>query len=144
MRDRHVFVCKSVEILNIFYTLTFKQIFSKTQTLFKKPEYCFLVESTKIGNASFPSKTALLEANIIRQIECGVQNEPITKNGVLPVTTLFFRKFCYNLRNSYKELIWFTNQPSVYIHTFREHWSFIWGCFLSVCILKKFGFQIAI
>ena len=27
---------------------------------------------------------------MFRQIECGVQNEPITKNGVLPGTTLFF------------------------------------------------------
>ena len=27
-------------------------------------EYCFLVESTKIGNAIFPYKTALSEANV--------------------------------------------------------------------------------
>ena len=27
---------------------------------------------------------------ILRQIEWGVQNRPITKNGVLPLTTLFF------------------------------------------------------
>ena len=28
----------------------------------------------------------------------------MTKNGVLPVTALFFRKFCFSLRTSYKEL----------------------------------------
>ena len=30
---------------------------------------------------------------MLRQIEWWVQNEPITKNGVLPVTTLCFSKF---------------------------------------------------
>ena len=33
------------------------------QTLFKNPEYHFLVESTKIENATFPYKAALSEAN---------------------------------------------------------------------------------
>ena len=42
---------------------------------------------------------------MIRQIEWGVQNGPITKNGVLPVTKLFFQKFCFSLRTSYNELI---------------------------------------
>ena len=54
---------QSVEILNIFNTLTLKQIFWKTKTFFKKLEYRFLVESTKIENASFPYKTAISEAN---------------------------------------------------------------------------------
>ena len=27
---------------------------------------------------------------MLRQVEWGVQNEPITKTGVLPVTTLYF------------------------------------------------------
>ena len=31
---------------------------------FKKLEYRFLVESTKIENASFPYKTAISEANV--------------------------------------------------------------------------------
>ena len=34
------------------------------QTLFKKPEYLFLVESTKIDSITFPYKTALLEASV--------------------------------------------------------------------------------
>ena len=54
---------QSLEILNVFYTLTVKLVFSKTQTLFKKLEYRFLVESTKIENTTFPYKTALSEAN---------------------------------------------------------------------------------
>ena len=42
---------------------------------------------------------------MLRQIEWGVQNGPITKNVVLPVSSLFFRKFCFSIRTCYKELI---------------------------------------
>ena len=62
---------------------------------------------------------------MLRKIEWGVQNGPITKNGFLPVTTLLFRKFWFSLRTSYKELIGCTNHPNVHIHTFRKRWSFI-------------------
>ena len=34
------------------------------KTFFKKLEYRFLVETTKIENTSFPFKTALSEANV--------------------------------------------------------------------------------
>ena len=44
------------------------------QTLFKKLEYHFLVESTKIDSITFPYKTALSEKPMLRQIEWGVQN----------------------------------------------------------------------
>ena len=53
-----------VTILNVFNILTSKQIFWKTKTLVKKPEYLFLVESTKIENASFSYITAISEANV--------------------------------------------------------------------------------
>ena len=71
---------------------------------------------------------------MLRQIEWWVQNGPITKNGVLPVTT--FWKFCFSLRTSYKEFIFCTNYPNVHIHTFRKRWSFIWLCFFPVSILN--------
>ena len=45
-------------------TLTLIQTFWKAKTFFKKLEYRFLVETTKIENTSFPFKTALSEANI--------------------------------------------------------------------------------
>ena len=54
----------SLEILNIFNTLTLKQIFWKTKTFFKRLEYSFLVEYKKIENETFPYKTALSETNI--------------------------------------------------------------------------------
>ena len=44
---------------------------------------------------------------------------------MLPVTTFFWR-FCFNLRTCYKELIWWTTDPNVHIHTVHKHWSFIW------------------
>ena len=64
LRDRHVFMWQSVEILNIFSTLALKQIFWKTKTFFKKLENRFLFESTKIENTSFPFKPAISEANV--------------------------------------------------------------------------------
>ena len=50
----------------------------------------FLVKNNKIENALFPYKTALSEANL-NQIEWWIRTGPITKNGVLPVTTFLFK-----------------------------------------------------
>ena len=47
----------------------------------------------------------LCQKPMLRQIEWGVPNGPTTNNGVLPVTTLVFRKYCFSLRTSYKEFI---------------------------------------
>ena len=64
LRDQHVFMWQSLKILNVFNALSLKQIFWKTKNFFKKLEHRFLVESTKIENASFPFKTAISEANV--------------------------------------------------------------------------------
>ena len=40
------------------------QFFWKTKTFFKKQEYRFLVEATKIEKTLFPFNTALSEANV--------------------------------------------------------------------------------
>ena len=76
--------------MNFFNTLTLKQIFWKKANPLKKLVYRFLFESTKIENAAFPDKTALCQQLILRQIAWGVQNRPITKKGVLPVTASSF------------------------------------------------------
>ena len=55
---------QSLEISNVFNTLTLKQISWKTETFFKKLEYHFINESTKIEAKTFPYKTDLLEANV--------------------------------------------------------------------------------
>ena len=52
------------EILNVFNTLTLKQIFWKTKAFFKKLEYRFLVERAKIENASLLYKITISEANV--------------------------------------------------------------------------------
>ena len=80
---------QSVEILNVCNTLTLKQIFWKTNFFSQKLEYSFLVESTKIENASFPYKTAMSEANVKtnRIVQRRVQIGPVTKSGV--TTSLF-------------------------------------------------------
>ena len=53
---------------------------------FEKLEYRFLADNTKIENASFPYKTTLSEANV-KTNRMASTNGPITKNGVLLVTT---------------------------------------------------------
>ena len=73
---------------------------------------------------------------MLRQIERWVQNGSITKNGVLLGTTSFLLKILFSLRTCYKESIQYTNDPIVHIHTFCKRWSFIWGCFFAVSILK--------
>ena len=55
---------RSVKVSIVLNTLTFKQIFWKRKTFFKKLEYRFLVQTTKIDNTSFPLKTTLPEANV--------------------------------------------------------------------------------
>ena len=49
---------QSLEVLNFFNTLTLNQIFWKTKTFYKKLEHCFLAESTKNDNITFPYKTS--------------------------------------------------------------------------------------
>ena len=73
---------------------------------------------------------------MFRQIVWWVQNGPITNNGVLPVTTFFFKKFCFSLGTSYKELIWCTNDPNADIPTFCKWWTFIWRSFFPVSIIN--------
>ena len=73
-----------LEILSVFNTLTLTKIFWKTKSFFKKPMYRFLVKSIKIETTTCP---------MLRKIEWEVQNRPITKNWVLPVTTLFSENF---------------------------------------------------
>ena len=57
------------------------------KTFFKKLEYRFLVERTKIEKASFPYKTAISEANV--KTNRMVTTKCAYPKGVLPVTTLF-------------------------------------------------------
>ena len=73
---------------------------------------------------------------MLRQIEWWVQNGPITKNRVLPVTTLPFWKFSFSLRTSCKELIWCTSYTYAHTPAYCKRWGFIWWCFFPMSILK--------
>ena len=80
-----------MKVSNVFNTLTLKQIFWKTKTFFKKLRYRFLVESTKIDNASFPYESVISEANV-------KTNRMVTTKWTyhkerMSVTNLFFENF---------------------------------------------------
>ena len=80
--------------------LNFETSFFWKKTLFEKLDCRFLVESTTIENTTFPYKTPLSKVSVKRKIEWGVQNGPITKNAVLPLTALLFWKLNLILRTS--------------------------------------------
>ena len=105
-------------MLNVFSNLTLKLIFWKRKTFFKKLEYRFLVESTKIENAWFSYKTATSGANV-KTYRMMSTKLTYRKERSFPVTTLFFRKFCFSVRTSYKEFIWCINDPNVHVRFFR-------------------------
>ena len=48
-----------------------------------------MLKALKLGMQHFITKLAC-QKSLFRQIEWGVQNGPITKNKVLPLTSLFF------------------------------------------------------
>ena len=104
--------------------LNSKTDFVENKNLFQKLENCFLVESTKIKNVSFQYKTATPEANVKTNRMVSTK-WTITKNRVLPVTTLYFLKLCFCLRTSYKRLMSCTTNPNAHIRTFCKHWSII-------------------
>ena len=74
------------------------------QTLVKKLEDRFLVESTKIENVTFPYKPALLEANV-KANRIGSTKRTCDKEWSFPSNYLIFLNFFFSLRTSYKELI---------------------------------------
>ena len=78
LRDKHGFMWQPQGMLNVFKMLTLKKRFLKSYNFFQKPGGLFLVQTT------------MNQKRMLRQIEWGVQNRPITKNGRLPPTTSFF------------------------------------------------------
>ena len=87
-----------------FEYFNFETTFLKNEIFFQKTKVQFFSLNTKIENASFPFKTVMPEVNL-KANRMGVRNGSIKKNGVLPVTALFFQKFCFSLRTFCEELI---------------------------------------
>ena len=98
-----MFYVTSVEILNDFNTSTLNHTLWKRKIFFKKLEHCFLVESTKTENTLLQYKTAISEANFKTKV---VSTKWTYHKERSFVTNYFiFRKFCFSLVTSYKELI---------------------------------------
>ena len=64
-----------------------------------------------------------------------VQNGPNRKERTFFCNYFIFRRFYFNLRNSYKELIWWPNHPNVHIHTLEYYLR----CYFPVSIPKLGG-----
>ena len=94
--ERFTCFCVTIsENFEHFQYFNLKIRFSGKRKLFSKNRST--VETTKTENTSFPFKTALSEANVKTN---KLQNGPITKSRILPVTTLFFWKICSSFRTS--------------------------------------------
>ena len=131
---------QSVKILKVSNALTLKQIFLRTKTFFKKLEYHFLVQNTKTENASFSYKAATSEANLkTNRMVSEYKMDLSQRTDFCQQTTLFFWKFCFSLRTSYKELIWYTNEPNTHILTFRKRWILFDGAFSRSVSLNVFN-----
>ena len=76
-------ICENFECFQYF---NFEKDFLENETVFQKTGVTFLVESTKIENASFPYKSAIRELNVKTNRMITIQ----TKSGVLSETALFF------------------------------------------------------
>ena len=127
LRDRHVLMWQSLEILNIFDTLTLKQVLWRIKTIFKNLVYRCLVESSVIESVTFSYKTVLLKVktNWMVSTKCTYHKERSF------ATILFFWNFNLNIRTSFD-----TNYSNIHINIFCKRLSFIWGCVFSVSILK--------
>ena len=85
------------EKFECFQYFNFETDFLENENLFQKTGVRFLIENTKIENASFLYKTTISEAR--RQMEWTLKNGLIANNGVLPVTTYFFLKILFQFKN---------------------------------------------
>ena len=98
----------------LFQYFNFETDFLENENFFQKPGVPFLVESTKIENASFPYKTAILEANIKTDVIVSTKWTNHKERSLASNYSIFW-KFCFTLRTS-----------------FCKRWSFIWCCFFPV------------
>ena len=127
LRDRHVLMWQSQEILNIFDTLTLKQVLWRIKTIFKNLVYRCLVESSVIESVTFSYKTVLLKV----KTNWMVSTKSTYHKERSFATILFFWNFNLNIRTSFD-----TNDSNIHINIFCKRLSFIWGCVFSVSILK--------
>ena len=89
---------KALEILDAFNTLTLEKIFWKTKTLFKNQEYHFLVEITKIENATYRYDTALSEAKV-KKNRMGSTKWTYQNERSFDINYFIFSKILFQFKN---------------------------------------------
>ena len=95
------------------------------------------LETNFIKNTNLFQKTEQNESWTNRM---GSTKRTYHKKRFLASNYFFFRKFCFRLRTSHKELIWCFSHPNVHIQTFQKHWSFFEGAFspwVSIKVIAK-------
>ena len=88
LEDRHVIIIGNLKVFN---TLTLKQFSEKCKPFLKNLSTVFF-KVLRLITQHFHTKL-LCQKPMLRQIEWGVQNEPITKNGVLPELLFLSKNF---------------------------------------------------
>ena len=83
---------------------------------------------------------------MLRQIERWLQNRPTKKNGVLPVTTLLFKNFCFSLWTIKSWFDVITTQMSIFVFFVSAQVLFdgvfsLWVSFRVVAVLINCGNQ---
>ena len=136
LRDRYVFMQNSLEILNVFNTLNLKQIFWKTQILFKKLEYHFLVESAKIENLTFPYKPALLAA-IVTTNRMGITKRTHHKERIVASNWFIFSKILFQFKNLVKRVNLMYQPPKCSYLYFSKVLELVEGAFSPWVDLNK-------
>ena len=112
LSDRHIFVRQSKEIWSDFIKLTVKQVFWKTE-----------IESTTMENATFPYKTSLSKANVMTNRMGSIEQNYHKERG-FATNCFIFLNINFDMRTSYKQLIWFTNYPNTHINFFhKQEWT---------------------
>ena len=87
MGDWHVFIFIITGNFERFQHIKFETSFLETTNFKKKLETIFYLKVLRIKKQQFDTKQ-LCQKPMLRQTEYAIQNGPITKNGVLPATTL--------------------------------------------------------
>ena len=90
VKDQHIFIWQSLEILKNFSWSFFKNNWI----------IAFYLKVLRLKTQHFHIKLPCQKL-MLRGIEWGVQNWPFTKNGVLPLKLLFFWNFNFSVRVSY-------------------------------------------
>ena len=109
-----------------FQYFNFETNFLKNpKTLFKKLEYRFLVESTKIEDASFPHKTALSEANV-KRTRMGSTKWTYPKERSFASNYFTFSKILFHFKNLVQRVDLMYQPPKCPYSCFSKALEFYW------------------